>query len=147
MHTTWVVAADASRARIFELTGEHDKLEEIEDLVHPAGRQTPRELGHDSKGRFPGMGVTAPGHSAEPRVAQDEHELDVFSKRLGDYLDRACDDQRFDRLWVIAPPKFLGLIRRNLGRHTQQTVDAEIPKDVAWFDNDEIEDYLRQRPH
>lgn len=148
MQTTWVIAADSSRARIFEMSDEDaERFEEIDDLVNPEGRQDDREQRTDAKGRFFGKGKREQGHTAEPHVGVIEHSVEMFSKQLGHYLDQARNEHRFDKLCLIAPPKFLGLIRQNLGEEAKKAVEEEIPKDLAWIADHDIEAYVRQRPH
>lgn len=147
MQTTWVIAADSSRARIFEMSDEDLRFEEIEDLVNPEGRQDEREVRVDAKGRFFGKNAQMQGHTAEPHVEAVQHEVVLFSKRLGHYLEQARQEHRFDKLCLIAPPKFLGLIRANMGEEARKAVEEEIPKEIAWFNDTDIEAYVRKRLH
>ncbi|HEU4922227.1 MAG TPA: host attachment protein, partial [Burkholderiales bacterium] len=52
MATTWIVAADDSRARVLQVTDRERHLTEIQDLVNPAGRAQDRELQTDAEPRF-----------------------------------------------------------------------------------------------
>jgi protein required for attachment to host cells len=143
MSTTWVIAADKSRARIFQVAaGNH--LEEIEDMVNPAGREADRELVTDAKGRYYGKGERYQAHTAEPDVAPVVHETELYIKRLAHLLDKARAEHRFDKLRVLAPPKVLGMIRESLSDHTRATIKEEFPKEVAQFEPREIEDYIKQ---
>ena len=146
MRTRWVVVADSSRARIFELTGRDRGLRELDDLVNPAGRLDDRDIDADAKGRYFGKGEREQAHTAEPEVPPVQHKIELFSKQLGHYLDQACLEQRFDELHLIAPPKILGLIRQNIGDKVRQAIAEEIPKDLAWFQGPQIEEYLRRHP-
>src|SRR5919197_3501098 len=53
MTTTWIIAADASRARILQVT-DRQQLAEVEDLLNPEGRVHDRELISDAHPRFSG---------------------------------------------------------------------------------------------
>jgi protein required for attachment to host cells len=161
MQTTWVIAADSSRARIFEMSERGDKLQEIEDMFNPEGRQHEREIATDQEGRF-GQGANAgssaatpgPGarnnqaNSAEPQQTIREHDIEMFTKQVVRYIDQARNEHRFDKLRVIAAPKMLGLIRQNLSKEAQKMVEEEIPKNIAGLDGHQVEEYLRQnKPH
>ena len=50
--TTWIVAADSSRARVFEIAEPDRRLREVEKFDHPEGRANNRELISDADGRF-----------------------------------------------------------------------------------------------
>lgn len=51
MATTWIIAADESRARVLQVLDREQRLAEIEDL---AGRAQDRELQTDAEPRFNG---------------------------------------------------------------------------------------------
>ena len=141
MQTTWILAADASRARIFEFGGGDSALREIVDFQHPEGRAQERELVSDARGRRHG-GNARQGNTSQPAKDAAQHEMEKFSRNVCAYLDDAQQHHRFDELCVIAPPTLLGVIRRQLSKETQQRVLSEIPRDVAWLDARQLEDYL-----
>ena len=137
MTTTWIIAADASRARILQVTDREQNLAEIEDLLNPEGRVENRELTTDAQPRFRGSGG-GPGSDRE-EMSASEHATELFAKRVGDYLDKARTAHRYDRLHLIAPPKFLGQLRKELGKEVEKLVAAELPKDLAWLNAREIQ--------
>lgn len=149
MQTTWIVAADSSRARIFEVHGKQDHLQEIQDFSNPAGRANTREIESDKRGHFFASpeGTHGEGDSYQPRVEAVEHETELFSKQVSEFLDQACHEHRYDKLCLIAFPKFLGMMRKNLSKETQRLVEEEVSKDISWQDTREIEDYVRNRLH
>jgi hypothetical protein len=52
-NTTWIVAADASRARVLQVM-DRNRLEEVENLLNPEGRLHGRDLVTDAHPRFSG---------------------------------------------------------------------------------------------
>jgi len=140
--TTWVIAADASRARIFEASASQPALHEIETFVHPEGRAQNRELKTDSAGRYFGKGGPQ-AHTGGPSVDPAQHEMELFAKSMGEYLDQARSLNRFEVLYVFAPPKLLGLLRKNMSKTTTKLISETIPKDISWFDESELEQYLK----
>lgn len=118
MATTWIVAADSSRARILQVAG-RQRLDEVENLLNPAGRMNDRELTTDANPRRHGPG----GQSAPDEPGAVEHTVEVFSKRIGDYLEKARTDHRFDQLVLVA---------------------EELPKDLSWFNERELERYFEK---
>jgi protein required for attachment to host cells len=137
MPTTWIVAADASRARILQVA-DQERLLEIENLVNPEGRLQDRELTTDANPRLHGPG----GMSAREEPSAVEHSVELFSKRIGNYLEKARTDRRYDRLYLVAPPKFLGLLRKELGKEVEKLVSEDLSKDLSWFNAREIERYF-----
>lgn len=74
-----------------------------------------------------------------------EHEAELFAKRLASYLEKARVEQRFDRIRLVAAPKFLGLLRQNLSKELDKMVDEAIAKDVSWFDQNALAEYLHDK--
>jgi protein required for attachment to host cells len=147
--TVWVVAADASRARVLQVAGP-ERLVEIENLPNPEGRAHDRDLQTDAEPRFNGHGGvgkagTAPtGGPGSDRETQGprEHAAATFARRVGDYLEKARTDHRYDELVVIAPPKFLGALRKEMGKEVEKLVAGEMPKDLSWLSQRELEGYF-----
>lgn len=144
MSATWIVIADANRARIFEVR-QDAHLNELDDLVNPAARAKTSELRTDGAGRYFGKGERQQGHTAGPRVDPVEHENDMFAKRLSDYLEHARTAHRFATLHLIAAPKFLGLIRQNLSDSTARLVAEQLPKGLAQLNEHDIEKYIKDK--
>jgi protein required for attachment to host cells len=110
MATTWIVAADESRARVLQVARPEQRLLEIEDLLNPQARLPDRDLQSD----------------AEPR----------FKARV---------EQRFDELVLVAPPKFLGALRKELDKEVERLVTDELPKDLSWFSGRDLESYFTRQ--
>lgn len=147
MSTQWVIVADRSRARIFEADRNFDQLREIEDLLNPEGRRDDADLRHDAKGRFYGKGEQHQAHTAEPRVSQQEHDEEKFSRDVMQLLTEGCDAKRYDSLVMVAPPEFLGLLRKQLPERVGQHVTSQLNSDISNFPLRQIGDYLKQHLH
>jgi protein required for attachment to host cells len=143
MKNTWIVSADSSRARIFEVQGKEHHLHEIADLVNPEGRASGRDLRSDAEGRYFGPGRHAQGHSAGEASAVG-HANEIFSREVGQYLDKARTQHQFERLVLVAPPRFLGLLRRALSDEVRNLVVEEMDKNLSWLDTRDIERHLKQ---
>ena len=144
MGMQWVVIADKSRARIFQTDGELDELIEIDDLLNTEGRQSDTELRHDAKGRFYGKGERDQAHTAEPKVTQGAHSADRFSREIMAYIENANREQRFGSLVMIAPPEFLGLLRRQLGKGVERKLYRQLATDITGFQEPQIRAYLKK---
>lgn len=143
MPTTWIVAADSSRARVFEIAEPERHLRPVEEFNHPEGRANNRELKSDAQGRYMGPGGGARAHSATRQVSAVDHENELFSKTLSRYLDKARSQHRYHKLYLIAPPEFLGLMRENLSKEVRRLTAEEINKDLSWFEARDIERYVK----
>ena len=130
MAITWIVAADSVRARVLQVADREKRLAEVEDLLNPDGHLHEGDLVTDTE---------------EPSEAR-EHSVDLFSKRVGEYLERARAQRRYDRLYLMAPPKFLGRLRKQLGKEVEKLVCDELDKDLYRANARELERYFASRP-
>ena len=145
MTTTWIIAADSSRARILQVTDRAQQLDEIDDLLNPEGRAHDRELISDAHSRFSGHGGDGGPGSDREETSATEHATALFAKRVGEYLDKARTAHRYDRLHLVAPPRFLGQLRKELGKEVQKLVAEELPKDLSWLGARDIRAHLEKR--
>lgn len=142
MKTTWIIAADSSRARILQVMDRDARLAEVEDFLNPPARVHDRDLMEDGHPRF--SGTNGPGSDRE-EMTPSEHATELFAKRVSAYLDKARSDHRYDRLHLVAAPKFLGQLRKELGKEVQKLVTDELPKDLSWLNTRDIEQrYFRK---
>jgi len=141
MELTWMVVANRSRARILEVRARNETPREAADFVNPAGRAHERDLDSDAAGRFHGKGEREQGHSASASESLGQHEVDRFTVELRDFLDHARSERRFERLWLIAAPAFLGHLRSAFQKPLRQRVDLEIDKD---WTTDKADDILKR---
>ncbi len=147
--TTWIVVADSSRARIFETPDHGRQINEILDLVNPAGRDAMQDIQTDNHGRFHTAGAAGSpngSHSIGRAEYPADHEIALFAKRLGAYVDKARAEVRYDHLCLVAPPRFLGLLRGSLGKGCQKLLKREISKDLSRADAPTILEYVRRLP-
>ena len=136
--TVWVIAADASRARVLQVAS-RQKLAEVASLENPEGRMHDRDLISDAHPRFRAGG--APG-SDQQETSAVEHATEMFAKRIGHYLEKARTDHRYDELVVIAPPQLLGILRKEYGKEVGKLVKDELPKDLSMLSRHELEGYF-----
>jgi protein required for attachment to host cells len=144
MAGTWVLVADSSRARVFRAEGAQRQLIELEDLSHPEGRLHEASLTTDLPGRRYDTGVQ--NRSAmEDQTPPKRHEAIQFAKRISQFLEAARNAGDYDRLAIIAEPRFLGLLRDNLSDETIKLVDLQIDKNLVQQSPEAIRERLPLR--
>jgi protein required for attachment to host cells len=132
MAKTWILVAHDAGARVFENRGPGKGLDLLEMIEHPEGRERNRDIKSDRPGR------SFRKDSGDPRRAsmsgsESPHERAVsdFARALAAKLRHARTENRYDRLVLVAPPRFLGLLRSTLDGPTAQLVVGSIHKDLA----------------
>lgn len=136
MKKTLVLVANQVRARLFALTAPNGRLEELDNRVHPEGRLKDRDLGADRPGRaFDSMGE---GRHAMGKQRSPSEQLSIrFAGEVVDWLDERYRGDGFERLVLVAPPRFLGLIRDALTPTLAQAVGLAVDKDLASIERPE----------
>lgn len=142
MTNTWVIAADHTRARVFQAESSSAPLEEIDTLIHEAGRMHDRDITSDLPGKVKNPGGLGGGHAFEQETDPKKHEADVFAADIVHYLEQARNANRFDRLIVVADPSVLGLIRRHMPGPLNNLVSLELDKNLAGMTAAEIRSHL-----
>lgn len=124
----YVLVADNSQARLFESHTPARDLNEIMTQPHEEGRLKESERYSDRPGSDHG-GVGA--YQSYDRERPEDPEQERFARDLGKRLDKARHEGRFDNLVLIAPPAFLGTLRRHLSKDCLAMVVKSISKDVV----------------
>jgi len=142
--TTWIMVSDASRAKLFSAELREDPWSLVEEIKHPEGREFSREIspssppGRMQQSRAPGGRRTA----VVPHTSPKEAEIQHFAEHLSHYLKEATAKGLFDQLVLVAPPSFLGILRRSLGRQTTNRLRTTVDKDLSMFDVSELRERL-----
>lgn len=139
----WLVAADHNRARLFFAPVPTAPLQEVEDLVNPTALQREGELVSDRPGHIV-KGLGGPGRSVGQHESHKERAAEQFAGSVCEHLSKARSDGKLGRLYVIAEPAFLGLLRQHMDDATKALIVAEIGKDVTKRSAAELRDLL---PH
>jgi len=145
MATNWVLVAENSRARLFEMDSPRGALRELETLAHPEGRQKAGDIDSDRPGRAfdsRGEGRHAMVRSVDPK---EQGAMD-FARRIAERLEQGRTGGAFDGLVLVAPPAFLGLLRKCFAEPLRKKVVREINKDLVHLGAEAIERHVRRLP-
>lgn len=129
-HAVWILAADAGRARLFEAEARNGGLTEIADLLNPEARLRDLDVVSDRTGHL-NRGSDGFGNALEPRQWHIDHAAEMFAKGLCRRLSQGRRSGEVGRIYIIAGPAFLGLLRKNLDRPTQRIVAKTQPKELT----------------
>jgi protein required for attachment to host cells len=129
MTTTWVLVCDASRARLFAVEGKGRPWKLLRELEHPASRAHGLEITTDKAGRASvGPGI---GSARAPATPPKEVEAEHFAQTLADMVEKGCAEDAFGRLVLVAPPHFLGLVRKSLSSQATKRIAGTLDKDLT----------------
>ncbi len=142
MSTAWVVVADSCRARIFSAEKPASPLTEIQILTHPEGRLHQGDLISDKPGRDrnSSTGSHDLGRENDPK----EEEALRFAAEVCEVIEDGRAKGRFQKLYIVAAPSFLGLLRKHSNGALKKTVTEEIAKNLCTKTPEEIRKSLPQ---
>ena len=140
MSKTWVVVAESSRAKIFELSKKNAPLKELQGFANTASRSHEHNLTSDLPGRV--NNSTHGSHKLSSHTSPKEHETVEFARTLGSHLDEALNRGEFDKLVIMSPPGFLGHLRKEMSYETSKHVVSEIDKNLVRHSTSDIQSHL-----
>lgn len=128
---TWVLVADAGKARIFSIHKarvfqEHNpkQLELIGEYTHNASRKKESDLVADKLGEL-GSGSLG---AATPFKTQ---EAEQFAHELLHHLESGLKQKNYRDLILVAPPAFMGLLHKHMPHELHKLVSQNIEKDYT----------------
>jgi protein required for attachment to host cells len=139
MQATWIVSANASRARFFSQEKSSDALEEINDMVNDAARLRGIDTESDKLGPTAAskskhnVGAATPNKLYEPAQTPDAHQAELFARDIASFLLQGYQEGRFQKLSLVVSPQFLGMLRKLLDPRLESVVTLEINKDYTQF--------------
>ncbi len=127
---TWIAVTSGARARIFETTGRRQPLTEITSMVNPEDRLQKKELRNDKPGRATDA-QRGQRHTMGMADNPKDQVADDFARSIVERLSGDALAKRFDRLCVVAPPRFLGMLRNHMNGPLKASLAGEINKDLT----------------
>jgi protein required for attachment to host cells len=138
----WVLVADSGQARILELQRKPYEFRQVSELASASQHQTTRELVSDASGRS--FHVQGPGsHVKLPRSDPKDQAEEAFVESLAGTLDKAVRLGAFDDLVLIADPKTMGRLRRDISREVAARVTQEHTLDLVGMPLNALEPRVR----
>ena len=138
----WILIADAAGAKIFSTKGRGRPLNLEQSLDNPSGRALAQELVSDQPGRFSKGGKKAAISAFEPDTPPHVVEEKRFAQKLAELLETALAQRKYDSLAILAPAKFLGILRQTISPQVHKHLATSIAKDLAHFDERELPKHL-----
>jgi protein required for attachment to host cells len=136
MTTTRVIVAHDAGARAFEHHGPgRAALVTLREVAFEDGRRHAGDLEEGGRG-FDRSGSSR--HAYEAHQDTRQHAVAHFAKVLAQDLAR-----EFQQLVLVAPPRFLGVLREALGGKLLRAVIGTIAKDLPRCTPRELADHLR----
>jgi protein required for attachment to host cells len=134
MPKLWILVGDASEARLFETQKLRKRWKLVREFFHPESRAKGNELLTDRLGR-----------ADERGELPKDLEASRFVIELADFLKRSQGQELFDQLFLVGPPKFLGMLRGRLSPPVLHRLRDALDKDYAKLKPRELQSRLYEQ--
>lgn len=137
---TWILIADAARARVLENEGPGRGVAEVPGLVF-TNELPQHQPGAGERGRAY-ESVSPTRHAVEP--ASDAHRLAErhFARELARMLSERHTAKSFDRLVLVATARMMGELRDALDPAVQKLVSGDLVADLTKVPDTELASHL-----
>ena len=138
---TWILVADEGRDRLFEGAATDGALTELAGFAHPEAHHPEAT----ARGHLPRVQESASSarHAIEPRITAEQKQAEEFARALSDILNDGRVEHRYQRLVLVAPPRFLGTMRAALDPQVSKLVTQTLNKDITKASVEAIHEELR----
>lgn len=138
---SWVLVANAARARCFARDDANNAMRELASFVHPASRMKGQDLS-DDRGGLVHKGVAST--QFQPHTGPHDKEHEQFAREIAQYLDEAALAHRYPGVTLFASAPFLGELRAQLRPATQKLLRTSVAIDLTAFEGAELEQRVTQ---
>lgn len=141
MQKTWLLTANRSEAKLFEVRGRVEDPTLVRHVSHPRGRLQNREINADKPGRtFDSFGYGR--HAKSSEYEPTEHVAQQFARQLAELLNKGRNNHAYQKLIIAAEPGFLGIVLEALDEHTAAMVTKTIKKELVNMPAQELPNYM-----
>ena len=137
---TWILVGDGRKALFLR----NDGLAEQPNLHCIATREQTNPATRDQGTDAPGRAFASVGSMRSAMEETDWHDAEErrFAAGLASELNTAAHEDRYRDLIVVAPPRILAGLRRDLCKEARARLRAEIDKDLVRHTISDIEAIL-----
>jgi len=152
-HNSLVLVADGTKALFLRNHGDqnqidlrtesHDRREDRKDRELKTDAAGSAAHGAGAAGR--GIGAVAGGHVGRPAMGETDfhqQEEDRWIKDAADELKQRALRNDFEALAIVAPPKALGVLRKELHKEVERRIVLTINKEMTDRPIPDIEDLI-----
>jgi protein required for attachment to host cells len=146
-----IVVASEGEAEFYDLRSQRRTPTLVSRLTDPLAHLHDRDFKSDRPGRVFDHAAPAGGrrgavarHGTGGERRPRRHEAALFARRVAEWLEQARAHDEFDRLVVMAAPRFLGLLRRAMPQSLRSHVAVEVRKDLVHGTPDAVRGYIPQ---
>jgi len=135
---TWVLIAGSSRGLLYSAPGKGAPWSLVKEYRHPASRISEGGLSTDNAGRTHGSMAGGARSAMESKTSPKEVEFEHFAQELVGVLHDGHGQQAYSSIVLVAPPHFLGMLRKMISPTVSKLIGATLDKDYLHLSEEQI---------
>jgi protein required for attachment to host cells len=144
MRSVCVLVCDAAKGRLFEARDGASGWTLLETMAHDESRARASELGSDRPGSRSSEGASVHHDALAPASTPKEVEKEHFAHSLAGRLDHRSRSGHLEAWVLVAPPHFVGLIKKSLTPELAKRLMATVDNDLTGLDERALALRLRE---
>lgn len=125
---TWILVGDEASARLFEAEDPSGDWRAVQVFSHPQSRMKAEDF------------LTDRPNNEESGMPPRDFEGMRFTREIAQHFDR--NQNAFDRLIIVGPPRFLGALRKNLSNPVAKKLTDSLNKELTQLNQRELQEKL-----
>lgn len=145
MSSVLIIIGDRGRARILSFERAGRQVRELQDLVNPALFLREGLFSHDHQGRV--MNRSRGSRTALGKREPHKRLSSLrFARLVADTVHTECEKHPYVRLFLLAEPEFVGMLRPRLTAQASSPPLTVIPRNITRHETADILAYLPEHP-
>lgn len=138
---TWVLIAGSSRGLLYSVPENGKRWTLVKEYSHPASRISEGGLTTDQPGRS--QAPNGARSALQSKTSPKEVEFEHFAHELAEVLHDGHGQQSYSRILLVAPPHFLGLLRKTINDTVSKLIVATVDKDYLHLTKKAMHQHLQ----
>ncbi|PUA26660.1 MAG: hypothetical protein B0W54_23255 [Cellvibrio sp. 79] len=148
MARSWIVTANGGRAYVYAQLKPSGPVEQVTEMYNEDASSVTAETEADKLGQHAasnskhGVGAPTQPSGYEPNQTPAKHHVELFARRLAEFLSKGYQGNSFEQIYLFASPEFLGVFRKLLDPKLKLIIAAEVDKDYTKLNGNQLRDQI-----
>lgn len=139
----WILIANSAGAKLFATNKLFGSWTLVKQFDNPEAHERDVDMISDRSGNYRNPYMKG-GSSYNERTDHKAGEIDTFARTLARELDLGRSRNSFDKLIIVAPSRFQGLLKEHSEENTRHLVFKQIDKDYVNLNDQELREMVQK---
>ena len=137
MNKSWILTANSGCAYVYSQKTPAASLEPLAQMFNADASSVTADTESDKLGQHAasssnhGVGAPTQPSGYEPHQTPAQHHVELFARRIADFLKKGYNANSFQRIYLFASPEFLGVLRKLLDSNLSSLIVHQADKDFT----------------